>query len=142
MIGTRTGTGMPKIALNCIYCQKEFSVRPCYKNHKYCSRKCYANSRFNPNRTDMDRWERKRFRNTVKQQVLLRDGYRCTMCGLSNNLQVDHIQPWSDYVELRFSMDNCRTLCQKCHYEITFGREMPSNITYWGQNSMKGELNA
>jgi hypothetical protein len=79
--------------------------------------------------------ERLRFRETVARQVLERDDYTCQMCGVRGvALQVDHIQPWADYVELRFDMANCRTLCQKCHYKITHGKEMPGEIKTWGHN--------
>jgi 5-methylcytosine-specific restriction endonuclease McrA len=49
-------------------------------------------------------------------------------------LQVDHIQPWAEYVELRFDINNCRTLCMACHYKITFGKDMPKGVTTWGHN--------
>jgi hypothetical protein len=54
------------------------------------------------------------------------------------NLHVDHIQPWAEYVEGRFDMNNCRTLCVKCHYKITFGKEMPETIISWGHNLLEG----
>lgn len=76
--------------------------------------------------------ERKRFRREIKSKVLERDNYVCQICGSRDNLQIDHIQPWSEYIELRFSLDNCRTLCQKCHYKITFGKPIPTTIKMWG----------
>lgn len=79
--------------------------------------------------------ERRLFQRTIQKKVFERDNYTCQVCqkrGVA--LQVDHIQPWSEYVEGRFSMDNCRTLCDKCHYKITFGREMPKSVKVWGQN--------
>ncbi len=82
--------------------------------------------------------ERRKFQSTIQKQVFERDDYTCQICGIRGvDLQVDHIQSWADYVELRFSIDNCRTLCAKCHYEITFGRPMPSNIKGWGHNFLK-----
>lgn len=47
--------------------------------------------------------------------VLARDGYKCVECGSEENLQVDHIKPFSLFPELRFSYDNARTLCKPCH---------------------------
>lgn len=83
--------------------------------------------------------ERKRFQKTMQKLVFERDNYTCQLCGVRGvDLQVDHIQSWAEYVELRFSMDNCRTLCAKCHYKITFGRPMPDNIKGWGHNLLKG----
>lgn len=79
--------------------------------------------------------QRIKFRNTIQKLVLERDNYTCQMCGVRGVvLQVDHIQSWKDYVELRFDINNCRTLCQKCHYKITFGKEMPEDIKTWGHN--------
>lgn len=79
--------------------------------------------------------ERIIFRKNIHKQVLERDNYTCQLCGKRGcALQIDHIQPWAEYVELRFSIDNCRTLCENCHYKITFGREKPEEIKTWGQN--------
>ena len=85
--------------------------------------------------TPFERRERVRFRNEVQKLVFERDDYTCQICKLRGvALQVDHIQSWAEYEELRFSMDNCRTVCMKCHYKITYGREMPKEIKSWGHN--------
>lgn len=52
-------------------------------------------------------------------EVLKRDWFRCINCGHRSNgkykdVVVDHIKPFSIYKELRFDVDNGRTLCQKC----------------------------
>lgn len=49
--------------------------------------------------------------------VLKRDKEKCTVCGRGRpaRLQADHIKSWSMYPELRFSVDNGRTLCIPCH---------------------------
>ena len=84
--------------------------------------------------TSKNRLDRVRFRHTIQKSVFERDNYTCQMCGeRGGKLQVDHIQSWADYVELRFSMDNCRTLCMDCHYFITFGKKKPEGIV-WGHN--------
>lgn len=86
-----------------------------------------------------DKYFRTKFRQEMQKLIFERDNYTCQLCGVGGvDLQVDHIQSWSEYVELRFSMDNCRTLCAKCHYQITFGKPMPSNIKGWGHNLLKG----
>ena len=80
------------------------------------------------------------FQRTIQRGVFERDDYTCQMCGARGvDLQVDHIQSWSEYVELRFNMDNCRTLCAKCHYGITFGRPVPSGVRGWGHNKLNAE---
>lgn len=88
--------------------------------------------------TTNDKLQRATFRITMQKSIFERDGYSCQLCGSKKDLQVDHIQSWADYVELRFSMDNCRTLCAKCHYKITFGREMPMTVKGWGHNLLRG----
>lgn len=84
--------------------------------------------------------ERDNFAKEIRGKVLERDNYSCQMCGRNDNgLQVDHIQPWSEYVEGRFDIDNCRTLCQSCHYEVTFGRPMPVGMS-WGKVDRKNTI--
>ena len=85
---------------------------------------------------ESDYVERRRFQHTVQKQVFERDGYACVLGGKAHgsNLQVDHIQSWADYVDQRFNIENCRTLCMSCHYEITFGKPMPPTVRTWGHN--------
>lgn len=84
------------------------------------------------------------FRDTIQKQVFERDNYTCQLCGVKGgNLQVDHIQSWAEYVELRFNIENCRTLCVKCHYQITYGKPIPPSVRAWGHNmkNLKEGLN-
>lgn len=89
--------------------------------------------------TPFNKAERVKFQHGMQKLVFQRDDYTCQLCGIKGvDLQVDHIQSWAEYVELRFSMDNCRTLCAKCHYKITFRKPMPKEIKGWGHHSFKG----
>lgn len=91
--------------------------------------------------SSFDYLERRRFQNAMQKRVFERDNYTCQLCGERGKaLQVDHIQSWADYVELRFNIENCRTLCMKCHYEITFGKPMPPTVRAWGHNLSRRAL--
>lgn len=90
-------------------------------------------------KSDSNYLERRLFRASLQKKVFERDNYTCQLCSSKGNLQVDHIQSWSEYVEQRFNIDNCRTLCANCHYEITFGKPMPPTVRAWGHNLFKGE---
>lgn len=55
--------------------------------------------------------------------IFERDNYQCLIGGKKhgNKLQVDHIQPFSLYPELRFELNNGRTLCINCHKKYGWG---------------------
>ena len=50
-----------------------------------------------------------------RKAVHERDGHRCIWCGSKDKIEADHIKPFSQYPELRFAIDNGRTLCKPCH---------------------------
>lgn len=57
-----------------------------------------------------------------RRKVLERDNNQCVECGISKNkMHCDHIIPWKDNENLRFSIDNGQTLCPSCH--LKKGRE-------------------
>lgn len=81
---------------------------------------------------DTNHLERANFQYRCKQKVLARDDYTCQIClSGSEYLQVDHIKGWTEYPELRFDLDNLRTLCMPCHYYVTYKKKLPKGMT-WG----------
>ena len=61
-----------------------------------------------------------------RRSVFTRDNYACVQCGTKGNegayLQADHIKMWAFYPELRYDLNNGRTLCLECHKKTpTYG---------------------
>lgn len=51
-----------------------------------------------------------------RKSVLERDNFTCVFCKVrGGKLNADHIKPFALYPELRFAIDNGRTLCIGCH---------------------------
>lgn len=51
-----------------------------------------------------------------RHSVFERDNYTCIWCfDRWWILHADHIKPWCDYPEIRYAIDNWRTLCYECH---------------------------
>ena len=69
-----------------------------------------------------------------REAVFARDNYTCIWCGdirggKSGGINADHIKPFAFYPELRFAIDNGRTLCLYCHRQTdTYGSKIRFGI--------------
>jgi 5-methylcytosine-specific restriction endonuclease McrA len=54
------------------------------------------------------RWRR------FREDILRRDGYRCTKCGRAGRLEVHHVTPL-EHGGAPFDTANCTTVCHDCH---------------------------
>ena len=74
--------------------------------------------------------KRKEYR-AWREAVFARDNWECQEChdrsgnGHTVILNADHIKPFSTHPELRFDIDNGRTLCVSCHRKTdTYGSKL------------------
>lgn len=58
-----------------------------------------------------------------REAVFARDNWTCVWCGQrGSKLNADHIKSFAENPELRFAIDNGRTLCKSCHQKTdTYG---------------------
>jgi len=110
----------------CVFCQKEFYVFKGRENTaEFCSRSCLAKYRKGDKSAN---WkggidlENKRVRHSLeyevwRMEVYKKDMFKCRLCG-KKDIVAHHLKLFSEFPELRFSVDNGITLCRSCHKKV------------------------
>jgi len=140
----------------CNVCNKQFYLPLCIigKNN-YCSLICLYSIRlgkpnFGNQREKNGQWKggvttvNAKIRASLeytnwRRKVFERDLYKCIWCNIKGGwnkelkkqivLNADHIKPFALYPELRFELNNGRTLCEDCHMKTsTFGKLLKHQI--------------
>lgn len=100
------------------------------KRKKSISQKGVRGSNWRGGKTDESKIIRGgyKYRNW-RTSVFERDNYTCVICNQrGKKLNADHIKPFCAFPELRFDINNGRTLCHHCHKQTdTYG----SNAKKW-----------
>ncbi len=118
------------VILSCLECKTQFFVRP-HRKHiaKFCSHACEDKNRDQGKSTNDKRIRKSIEYKLWRSAVFQRDKYQCMNCGVHSGcwhtvcLQADHIRPFALFPELRFNVENGRTLCLACHKKTeTYGR--------------------
>ena len=139
---------------NCLWCGKLF--QPDQSIRRYCSVRCVAKARVPSLKTRKKLSERFKgekgngwkggvtpinsaIRHSLeyrlwREAVFKRDDWTCVWCGARSKkgkrveIHADHIKPFAFYPELRFAIDNGRTLCIPCHETTeTYKRKVEIN---------------
>ena len=109
-----------KICDGLFHCKQSESLRA-----KYCSRLCASKSFIGKKPWNFGKGTISSQNELVRkskeyilwrQAIFERDNFICIFCGQKGGrLNADHIKPFAYFPELRFAIDNGRTLCELCH---------------------------
>ena len=129
---THMGTVLRKpINVSCDFCKIEIVRSPSTVNERnYCNYKCAGQgNKLYRSKENHWHWEggitkatqqlRKSYESYLwRKEVIKLYGKVCCLCKSTENIETDHIKPWSVYPELRFEVTNGRVVCRSCHYGL------------------------
>lgn len=115
---TTVARGSIRVEVNCAHCGKAILKWPSQvKEKNYCNRYCLAAD--NPKVAHLNgNWQGGKWR-FIKEQAMIRDGYKCVICGFNYHVHVHHITPLSEGGTNEFS--NLITLCPNHHTMVHGG---------------------
>jgi hypothetical protein len=81
---------------------------------------CLITTGKKPKRLILELRDRNNKKNTDwRKEVFKRDNYTCQECGQKGYIEAHHIKRWVDYPNLRYDINNGKTLCKSCHSKTT-----------------------
>ena len=130
--------GIKEKERTCPVCHKVFIAKT--SEDKYCSWECYNKDRHLPKGENHPNWkggvsilndrhdsqQYKEWRLLVYQ----RDNYKCVKCGSKEKINAHHVRSWKHYPDLRYTVSNGITLCEKCHIALhqKYGYDTPEPV--------------
>lgn len=131
------------IFISCIVCSNKRKVVASNKTAKFCSRVCMNKYRDLGKTPESKKIRTSKEYKLWRTSVFERDNYTCLDCGIKNHeglghrveLNADHIKSFAHFPELRFDINNGRTLCRECHTKTdnfgSKGIKSPINLSKW-----------
>ena len=129
-VGWNLGLKFGKSHLNtsidkkCEYCSNTYSVQK-YRilTSKFCSKSCKHKDMDKGISTENEKIRKSKQYKEWRLSIFKRDNFTCVICKIKNKkgmgktieLYADHIKSFAHHKDLRFEIDNGRTLCVDCH---------------------------